>query len=54
MCRYWDGIVMLSKLLKNLIAPDRDGDSEGHLQAVQDILPIFCECDSINYLRYAS
>ena len=54
MCRYWDGIVMLSKLLKNLIASDRDGEWEGHLQAVQDILPIFRECDSINYLRYAS
>ena len=54
MCRYWDGIVKLTKILKNLIASDRDGDWEGHLQAVQDLLPIFRECDSINYLRYAS
>ena len=45
---------MLSKLLNNLIASDRDGDWEGHLQEVQDLLPIFRECDSINYLRYAS
>ena len=53
-CRYWDGIVKISHLLRNLIACDRDGDWEGHLQVVQDLLPIFRECDSINYLRYAS
>ena len=40
------------KKLKILIASDRDGDWEGHLQAVQDLLPIFCESDSINDLRY--
>ena len=25
-----------------------------HLQALQDLLPIFCKPDSINYLRYGS
>ena len=37
-----------------LIVSDRDGDWEGHLQVVQDLLPIFCESDSINYPRYES
>ena len=41
-------------MLHNLIAADREGDWEGHLQAVQDLLPVFCEADCINYLRYAT
>ena len=51
MCRYLNGIIKLSHL-KSLIASDRSGDWEEHLQSVQDILPIFRECDSIHYLRY--
>ena len=41
-------------MLKNLIAADREGDWEGHLQAIQDLLPIFCESGSFNYQRYGS
>ena len=33
---------------------DTDEDWEGHLEAVQALLSIFCESDSINYLRYES
>ena len=40
--------------MKDLIAADRNGDWNGHLQAVQDVLPLFQECDSIHYLRYGS
>ena len=40
-------------MLHNLILADRDGDWEGHLQAVQD-LPVFWEADCINYLRHAT
>ena len=40
--------------MKSLIACDRTGDWQGHLQTVQELLPVFLECDSINYLRYAS
>lgn len=54
MCHFWDGIVKLSKLLKNLIASNRYGDWEGHPQAVQDLLPIFHEFDRINCLHYTS
>ena len=53
-CRYWDGLINLSTLLKSLIACDRNGDWEGHLKTVQKLLPVFRESDSINYLRYAS
>ena len=54
MCRYWEGLLQNVNHLKALIAADRDGDWEGHLMAVQNLLPIYRECDSINYLRYAS
>ena len=54
LCKYWDEIITLSKMLKNLVPADRDGNWERHLQAVQDLLPIFRESDSVNYLRYSS
>ena len=53
-CRCWDGLINLSTLLKSLIACDRNGDWEGHLQTVQKLLPVFRESDSISYLRYES
>ena len=54
MCKYWDGLIKLASILKNLIAADRGGDWEGHLQAIRDLLPIFCESGSFNYQRYGS
>ena len=54
LCTYWNGIGKLSNMLKNLVAADREGDWKGHLQAAQDLLFIFSESDSINYLRYGS
>ena len=53
-CQYWDGIIKLCQMMKNLVAEDRNSDWEAHLQSVQDLLPVFRECDSLNYLRYAS
>ena len=41
-------------MLKNLVSANREGNWERHLQAVQDLLPIFCESDSENYLSYSS
>ena len=41
-------------IIKALIAADRIGDWEGHLDAVENLLLIFRGCDSINYLRYAT
>lgn len=40
-------------MLHNLTSADRQGQWEGHLQAIQDRLPFFfCEADCINYLQY--
>ena len=54
MCKYWDGLTKLTSMLHNLIAADRKGDWIGHLQVVQDLLPVFCQANCINYLRYGS
>ena len=40
MVRYFDGVLKLTDLLKNLIAADREGNWHAHLQAIQDILPV--------------
>ena len=53
-CKYWEGFLNLCSLMKSLIVCDRTGNWQGHLQTVQELLPVFLECDSINYLRYAS
>ena len=36
-----------------MIAADRIADWEGHLDVVENLLPIIRGCDSINYLHYA-
>ena len=54
MCKYWNGFIDNVNCIKALIAADRTGDWEGHLDAVENLLPIFCGCDSINYLHYAT
>ena len=54
MCHYLEGIVRLCKLMKNLVIAEKTGNWRGHLQSVQDLLPVFRGCDSLNYLRYGS
>ena len=54
MCQYWLGFLEIVSILKALIAADREGDWQAYLQAMQNLLLVFRECDSINYLRYAS
>ena len=54
LCRYLSCIIKIVPIIKNLIASDREENWHGHLQAVQDLLPIFRETDCSNYLRYAS
>ena len=53
-CRYWDGFLDILKIIQGLVAADREGDWDAHLSSVQKLLPVFRECDNINYLRYAS
>ena len=54
MCKYWNGFVDNVNCIKTLIAADRTGDWEGHVDAVENLLPIFRGCDSINCLCYAT
>ena len=52
--KYWEAILKNIRFLKDLIAADRTGNWDAHLQFVQNLLPLFRESDSNNYLRYAS
>ena len=54
LCKYWNGIVEMTNRLQNLVSADREGNWDNHIQAVRDLLPIFIEADSINYLHDAS
>ena len=40
-CEFWEVLFDMINKLKMLIASDRDGDWEGDLQVVQDMMPIF-------------
>lgn len=50
------GASTLYSILKNLIAGNHSGGSNGQPQAVQDLLLLFCECDQLSqiFLYYAS
>ena len=54
LCKYWNEIVEMINRLQNLVSADREGNWDNHIQAVRDLLPIFIEADSINYLHDAS
>ena len=54
LCKYWNGIVEMTNRLQNLVSADRERNWDNRIQAVRDLLPIFIEADSINYLHYAS
>ena len=54
MSKYRSGFIDNVSCIKALIGADQTGDWEAHLDAVENLLPIFCRCGSINYLRYAT
>ena len=54
MCKYWNGFIDNVNCIKVLIAANRTGDWEEHLDAIENLLPIFCGCGSTNYLCYAT
>ena len=54
LCKYWNRIVEMTNRLQNLVSADRERNWDNRIQAVRDLLPIFIEADSINYLHYAS
>ena len=51
MCKYLNNILYIANSLQDLICADRTGDWENHLRTVEKLLPIFQQCDSINYSR---
>ena len=53
-CKYWEAFLKITCFLKDLIAADWTGNWDAHLLVVQNLLPLFRENDSINFLRYAS
>lgn len=52
--QYWDTFLSLMSNVENLIRSDREGNWALHLQAVEDLLPLFAAFDSTNYLRWCS
>ena len=54
MSKYRSGFIDNVNCIKALIGADQTGDWEVHLNTFEYLLPIFCRCGSINYLRYAT
>ena len=54
MVRHLETLPKLVNILKHLISADREGNWKGHLQAIQDMIPVFCQNGSVNYQRYCS
>ena len=42
MVRYLETLLKIVNILKNLISADREENWKDHLQAIQDIRPVFC------------
>ena len=51
---YWDGLIQMVCLLKDLIRADRKGNWALHLHSVQECLPLFTRFDNTDYLRWCS
>ena len=47
-------LLKLVNILKNLISADKEGNWKGHLQAIQNMIPVFCRTGSVNYQLYFS
>lgn len=54
LCNYFENFLKRTEFLKDIVAADREGDWKAPLLVVQNILPMFSEFDSINYLQYGS
>ena len=54
MCQYLVNYPQYVRYLKDVIATDRNGNWDGLLQLVQNLMLVFQDCDSINCLQYAS
>ena len=49
MVRFLETLLNLVNILKVFISADWEGNWKSHLQAIQDMTPIFCQTVSVNY-----
>ena len=54
MCKYVLQCLKLINLVEMLVAADRDSTWKLHVTVVEELMLVFSEFDSINYLRHAS
>ena len=47
--RYLETLLKLVNILKKLIPADREENWKDHLQAIQNMIPVFCHAGSVNY-----
>lgn len=53
-CKFFGVWLNFVTVIKNMIVSDREGNWSLHVSSVEDSMPIFAECDCINYLRHGS
>ena len=49
MVRFLETLLNLVNILEVLISVDWEGNWKSHLQAIQDMIPIFCQTVNVNY-----
>jgi len=52
--KYWNNVLKMITLLRDLVRSDREGNWLLHVHTVQKLLPIFAAFDRTNYLRWGS
>lgn len=53
-CRYLNTFLSIVGLIENLVASDREGDWNLHVETVESLIPVFQQFNCLNYLRYGS
>lgn len=51
LCQFFGVWLELVAIIKNAVISEREGNWSLHVATVEDSMPIFAECDCINYLR---
>lgn len=54
LCRFFGVWLQMVSIVKSTVVADREGNWNLHAATVEDSIPIFAECDCINYLRHGS
>ena len=53
-CQFLGVCLQFISVIKNTVVSNREGNWNLYVATVEDSMPIFAECDCINYLRYGS